>query len=103
MCTDAIKKVKDAYTRLTNLTVTAMLGSLYAKDVITLKEKQTIQSIPIESDKMEHLLDRVIIPSLDAGRIDKFKLFLEVMEEGDDQIKSVARRLGMLNLLCHGI
>ena len=100
MCSSAKQKVKETYTRLTNLNVTAMLGGLYSRDVITLKQKQQINSISIESDRMEFLLDEVIIPSLEAGRIEKFRLFLELMEGSDDQmVKSVGRRLGMLNLL----
>ena len=100
MCSSAKEKVKETYTRLTNLDVTAMLGSLYSKEVITLREKQQINSIPIDSDKMEYLLDEVIIPSLQAGRIEKFRLLLETMEQSDNQmVKSVGRRLGTLNLL----
>ena len=96
MCSGAKRKIKEAYTQLTNLSVTAMSGSLYAKEVITLKQKQQINSIPIESDKMEYLLDEIIIPSLLAGKIEKFRLFLEVMEQSDDPlIKTVARDLGM--------
>ena len=99
MCSSAKQKVKEAYTRLTNLDVTAMLGSLYAKDVITLRQKQQIIDIPIDSDRMEYLLNEVIIPSLQAGRIEKFRLLLEIMEQSDDQmVKSVGRRLGTLNL-----
>ena len=99
MCSGAQRRIKEAYTQLTNLNVTAMSGSLYARDVITLRQKKQINSIPIESDKMEYLLDEVIIPSLLAGRIEKFRLFLEVMEQSDDPvIKSVGKDLGMFNL-----
>ena len=100
MCTDAKQKIKDAYTRLTSLNVTALLGALYSRDVITTREKQILHSISIESDKMAHLLDHVIIPSLQAGTTEKLKHLLEVMEESDDPvIRSVGRRVGMLNVM----
>ena len=74
-----------------------MLCSLFAKDVITSEDKDTISQIKLlECDKMQYLLDRVIIPSLKAGIIEKFKLFLEVMEESEDlTTKTVGQRLGM--------
>jgi len=99
---DAKKKVKEMYTRLINLNVSAMLGHLYSKDVITAREKQIIQStIPLESDKMGYLLDNIILPSLESGVIIKFKLFLEVMEESDDPVtRAIGSQLGMLNLMC---
>ena len=104
MCTDAKQKIKDAYNRLINLNVTGLLGGLYAKDVITGREKQIIHSITIESDKMAHLLDHVIIPSLEAGTTEKLKSFLEIMEESDDPvINSVGRRVGMLIVIWHNI
>lgn len=95
MCTDAKQKVTDAYTRLTSINLTSLLGALYSRDVITTREKQIIHTISIESDKMAHLLDNVIIPSLEAGTTKKLKYFLEVMEESDDPVvKSVGRRVG---------
>ena len=102
MCTDAKQKIKDAYTRLVNLNVTALLGALYSRDVITSREKQIIHSITIESDKMAYLLDHVIIPSLEAGTTEKIKHLLEVMEGSDDPvIKSVGRRVGMLSVVVY--
>ena len=97
-CIDGKQKIKDIYTRLININATAMLGSLYSKDVITTKEKQYIQSaIPIEIDKMIYILDNIIIPSLEAGVIIKFKRFLEVMEGSDDPVtRAMGRQLGML-------
>lgn len=100
MCTDAKQKVTDAYTRLTSINLTSLLGALYSRDVITTREKQIIHTISIESDKMAHLLDNVIIPSLEAGTTKKLKYFLEVMEESDDPVvKSVGRRVGTLNII----
>jgi len=74
-----------------------MLPSLYAKDVITLVDKDTISlTKPLERDKMQYLLDQIIIPSLQAGVLQKFKLFLEVMEESEDTVtRTMARQLGM--------
>ena len=100
-CTDAKQKIKDAYVRLTNLNVTSLVGALYSQDVITARQKQIIGTKIIESEKMMYLLDDIIIPSLEAGTLEKFKSFREVMEKSDDSvIKSVCKRLSML-MLCY--
>ena len=93
---DVVQKVKDNYNDLINLNTTAMLPSLYTKDVITLEDKDTIAKMKVlERDKMQHLLDQIIIPSLQAGVIQKFNLFLEVMGKSDDTVtKTVAQKLG---------
>ena len=70
-----------------------MLGSLFAKGVITLQEKRTIYA---KNDKMSYLLDNIILPSLKANAIQKFELFLEVMKGSEDiTTRNVACRLGM--------
>ena len=72
-----------------------MLGQLYAKKVITDREKKIIESIKLMDKKMEYLLDSVIIPSLANNVTVKFKGFLEVMEENNDPILiNMARKLG---------
>ena len=38
----------------------------------------------LSSKKMEHILDKIIIPSLRAGVIEKFQNFLEAMEDSED-------------------
>jgi len=94
-----VQKVKDNYKYLISLDTTAMLASLFAKGVITSQDKNIIsQTIPLERDKMQYLLDQIIIPSLKAGIIEKFKLFLQVMEKSEDLMTNiVAQQLGMLN------
>ena len=81
-----MEKVKANYNKLTNLPIESMIGKLYAKRVITLEEKERIDSKPIKRDKMMFLLDGVIIPSLLNNIGVKFKGFLEVMEESDDPV-----------------
>lgn len=63
-----------------------MLGHLYSKEVITEREKQTIETLDLKNKKMEYLLDSVITPSLDNNVSIKFKRFLAVMEESGDSI-----------------
>ena len=96
MCVGAVQKVKDNYKDLINLNTTVMLASLYAEGVITLVDKDTITlTKPLERDKMQYLLDSIIVPSLEAGVFQKFKLFLEVMEKSEDTVtRTVAQRLG---------
>ena len=90
-----IQKLNDHYNDLISLNTTAMLPQLQAKKVILLQEKETISlTKPLERDKMQYILDRIIIPSLQAGVIQKFKLFLEVMKESEDMVtREVAQRL----------
>ena len=92
-----VQKIMDNYEDLINLNTTVMLASLYAKGVITLVDKDTISiTKPLQRDKMQYLLDEIIIPSLQAGVIQKFKLFLEVMEKSEDIVtRTVAQRLGI--------
>ena len=98
MTTTAKLKVKDAYTRLINLNMTELMANLHVKDVITSRQKEIIQNIPLNTDQMEYLLDKIIIPDLEGGKVHKFKLFLEVLEESDNPVaNSVGRRLGVLN------
>ena len=97
---DVVQKVTENYEDLTNLNTTEMLAGLFAKGVITLRQKDIIsQTKPLEHEKMEYLLDQIIIPSLQAGVIQKFRLFLEVMETSEDVVtKTVAQRLGIFLL-----
>ena len=77
--------------------MTSIVGALYSRDVITMKEKRIIGTKVIESEKMMYILDDIIIPSLEAGTLEKFKSFREVMDKsGDPVIKSVCQRLRML-------
>ena len=85
-CSATMEKVKANYDKLTNLPIESMIGKLFAKRVITLEEKERIDSKPIKRDKMMFLLDGVIIPSLLNNIGVKFKGFLEVMEESDDPV-----------------
>ena len=72
-----------------------MEAGLYGKEVITYKEKLSINSLP-DNKKMEYLLD-VIILSLKHGICSKFKGFLEATEGNEDiLLKNTAAVLGML-------
>ena len=87
--------MKANYYRLTNLPIDSMLGKLYSKGVITLEEKERIESKSIQRDKMICFLDSVIARSLLNNISIKFKGFLEVMEEsGDPILTDMAKTLG---------
>ena len=91
-----VQRVKDHYNDLINLNTTAMLPTLYAKGVITLEDKDTISlTKPLERDKMQYLLDQIIMPSLQVGVIQKFKLLVEVLKGSEDVVtRKVAQQLG---------
>ena len=76
-----------------------MMGSLYAKDVITNEQRKLIAA-EIGEEKMMYLIVDIIIPSLKVNNYKKYKGFLEAMEESEDSdLKSTAKTLGMLNKL----
>ena len=76
-----------------------MMGSLYAKDVITSEQRKLIDA-KTGQEKMMYLIVDIIIPSLQLNNCKKYKGFLEAMEESEDSdLKSTAKTLGMLNKL----
>ena len=71
-----------------------MLGKLYSKGVITLKEKKKIKADLVESERMEFFLDHIIAPSLEVNDSMKFRGLVEVMQEsGDSTLISMAAKL----------
>ena len=88
-------KVTENYVKLSELPINSILGALLAKKVILPKQKEEMEAIPIESKRMEYLLDKVIYPSLNLEVGIKFKHLLEVMEESKDvMFTAMARKLG---------
>lgn len=101
MCSTAKQNIKETYGRMQNINVTALMNSLYNKGVITRRERELMQCVKMEGDRMMFLLDNIIIPSLEAGEIIKFKRFLEIMEQSNDAVTvSIGKRLGTLTLCC---
>ena len=69
---------------------------LFANDVITTKEKKVIEN-KIGCEKMEYLIEEIIIPSLEQGFGKKYKSFLKAMEDSEDtDLRDTAKKLGML-------
>ena len=68
---------------------------LFAREVITSRQKEMIETIPLQGHRMEYLLDKIIIPTLTLKISTKFKSLLEVMEEsGDEKLTAMAEKLG---------
>ena len=86
--------IRKEYKNLIHLTIsTDAIRDLYTEQVITLKEKKEMQRKETE-DRMEFLLDDVIIPSLEANSALKYIKLIRVMKRSDDiLIKSVASKL----------
>ena len=94
-CSVAKENITKYYVELTNVRVDSMLAQLYAKRVITEKEKEMIDTLHLKSKKMEYFLDSVIIPSLANKVAIKFEGFLEVMKKsGDQMLIDMAMKLG---------
>ena len=95
---DAAMKVHiSQYDKICMLKVKDLLPSLFSKGVVTLQQKQKIENKEqFEQEGMKVLLDDVILPSLKLNTTEKYKGFLQSMEESDDQTwKEMAKRLGM--------
>ena len=61
--------------------------------VVTLDEKKAIKKLDT-GERMEHLLDHVIIPSLKAKQSEKYINFINVLKNSDDSsLKTVAAQL----------
>ena len=98
-CSAAADKLKKQLGTLTRLNYNAIMGSLYAKDVITNEQRKLIAA-EIGEEKMMYLIVDIIIPSLKVNNYKKYKGFLEAMEESEDSdLKSTAKTLGMFNKL----
>ena len=94
-CSTAKVNIQKNYYELTILPINSMLGKLFSKEIITLEEKQRIQAHPVEIDRMEYFLDRIIIPSLKVNINMKFRGFIKVMKDsGDSTLISMAAKLG---------
>ena len=71
-----------------------MLVKLYSKEIITFKEKEKIESMPTQSERMVYFLDEIIIRSLAVNADVKFRRFIEVMmESGDPTLTTMASKL----------
>ena len=91
----ASAKVTANYVELTELPINSILGALREKEVILPRQKEEIEVIPLQSKRMEYLLDNIITPSLNVKVGFKFKGLLEVMEQSEDVVfKPMAQKLG---------
>ena len=100
-------KITANYVELVHLPIELIRRDLFAKKVITFRQKELIETMHLQHQKMEYILDKVIIPTLKLKISTVFKKFLEVMEEsGDEELILMAYKLGMsseiymLSLLC---
>ena len=95
-CSATVDQLKKQLCTLTRLNYNAMMGSLFAKNVITDEQRLLIRA-EIGEEKMMYLIVDIIIPSLQLNNYMKYKGFLEAMEESEDSdLKSMAERLGKL-------
>ena len=93
-CSTAVRKIGGHRHNLEQLPINTLLALLYGRDVISIKEKRTMDNITLPSDKMTYLLDDILIRSLQSGDMVKFNKFCEVLEEKGHT--AMAKRLGLL-------
>ena len=100
-CTAARERIRNHYTRLTNLRISSILTLLYSNGTITLDEKKEIDSKNSDKDKMTNFLDNILIPSLNNSFAQKYIGFLKALEEADDlAMNAMAMEVGMCLLIC---
>ncbi|XP_065884702.1 titin-like isoform X5 [Dysidea avara] len=94
-CTAARERIRNHYTRLTNLRISSILTLLYSNGTITHDEKKYIDSINSDRDKMTNFLDNILIPSLNNSFAQKYIGFLKALKEADDlAMNSMATEIG---------
>ena len=85
-CSAAQRHLRNHYNKLTRLTIdNDLIRSLYQNDVITREQKITMGELK-ERERMEHLLDYIIMPSLETNYSPKYINFLNVMKSSDDSL-----------------
>jgi len=102
-CKAAMQRLRKNCDALTKLSITSILGSLFAKGVITYDEKRLIETKPLESDRVTCLLDDVLYRSLLMGVMDKYITFVKILEQkGEEEydmvMEKLAKNLGMLHI-----
>ena len=76
------------------LPIDSLMSTLRAKNVVTSSEQQTLEQMNTRRSKVTHLLNSIIIPSLQTNQLEKFDLLLEAMKEPNNLIcKSLATEL----------
>ena len=81
-----MKIIEENYDELTHLPTDLMLPWLFVENVISGKEKEEIAFLPTNGQKIEYLLNDIIMPSLQANVIVKFKRFLKMIEDTDNPL-----------------
>ena len=93
-------KITANYVELVNLPIELIRRDLFAKKVITFRQKEQIETMHLQHQKMEYIIDKVIVPTLKLKISTVFKRFLEAMEEsGNEEFISMAHTLGMLSCM----
>ena len=92
-CTVAVKNLRENE-QLKIIPYSPMQNLLYAKRVITHDEKENLNNMTNDDEKMSKLTD-ILIKSLNQKITKKYKGFLESMEESEDiLLEKMAESLG---------
>ena len=94
-CAAVKAKIIANYVELTDLSINLILKELLEKKVILPRQMEVIEAKSLQSERMEYLLDKIILPSLGMKISTHYIRFLEVMENsGIEKLTSVAQKLG---------
>ena len=67
-----MKIIEENYDELTHLPTDLILPWLFVKDVVSFRERKITAFLPTDSQRMEYLLDDIIMSSLQANVTMKF-------------------------------
>ena len=81
---DALEYIRKEFDRFEHVIITRnTIRALYMHKVITHAEKLLIQDLKVQ-DRMEYLLDYIIIPSLAARTSEKFIALIIILKKSND-------------------
>jgi len=89
MCMIFRDKIKKSYDKLLKLPMQDILGLLVTHSVITFPQLRVINTMSLDKDKVNHLLQYIIIPSLDCGCSELYNQFLKCLKESEDRTANV--------------
>ena len=92
----ATTSLQNHYDKLIHLPVRTLLPRLFASEVVTSDQKQRVDDISLDTEKMGCIL-HLIMESLKTGVAIKYNKFLEVMKNSEDVVANeIIKCLGKL-------
>jgi len=89
MCMIFKNKIQKSYDKLLKLPIKDILSLLVSQSVITFPQLRVISTRSLDEDKVDYLLQHIIIPSLDCGCPELHYKFLKCLEKSENHTANV--------------